>query len=213
MADTEQTDDTREETGSTSGPQGAPAKPKKKDRKQAIIVVASVVGVIIAWLTYRSRSSSSSSNAQAAGSGGGVSTTPYMAAATQQAQAGAGMVAGYGDPSASAGFNSYMQNIQAEIDALSQQIGPAGSSTSPVTPAPAAPTLGTYWGPSTVQSNPGVSYIDNANYYGTGKGQVFQVQPSGQGFGTPVALTNPEFLQLGKPTYAVWQGGKGAVPK
>lgn len=105
--------------------------PKKKDHKQAIIAIASVFAVIIGWMGYRSSKAKSSGQ----GATPGAATNPYLAAAAQQ-QANGGNVAGYGDPSASAGFNSLMQNMQAEIEALAAQITPSGTSTTPVSTPP-----------------------------------------------------------------------------
>lgn len=99
---------------------------KKDDHRQLVIVLASIIGVVIAWFSYRAIKGGSSASA----SGTTVSSASVPGTTS-------GTVAGYGsNTDAYNGFTSYLQNLGTEVTALSNQINTQANSTAtlPATP-------------------------------------------------------------------------------
>lgn len=174
------------------GPHGTHGKPaaaagKKKDHKQLIVIVVSVVGVIIAWISYKS-----SQNKAAADDPTMTGTSPYAQAANGQAAAG-GNVAGAGDPSSTAGFASYLANLQAEIDGLQTAVD--GFTPTPVVTPPTGPVLkppSQIYKPHFIYgaAAKGLKYIRNR-----ATGAFYQVQPNGSLY----KLNPVQYAELGNP--------------
>lgn len=94
-----------------AGEAGAPAGEKKKeDHRQQIIVIATILGVIVAYLTYRSVRGGT-----AAASSTGV---PLTSASVPGTTSGTVADSGVGSTDAINGFNSYLDNISGELTSL-----------------------------------------------------------------------------------------------
>lgn len=91
-------------------PAGGDAGDKDGKRKQAIIVIASVVGVIIAWLTYRSIRSGSTGTAASTAAATGTQLGTGTVAGTQ--------TAGSPDNGFSSSLSQMLANLQNEIAAI-----------------------------------------------------------------------------------------------
>lgn len=107
---------------------GDPKDAKKDSHRQSLLVIFSVLGVVIAWFTYRSLKGGTAAATTTAGSASLPGTTT-------------GTVAGSGmDTDAYNGFTSYLQNIQGQITDLANQVGTQANSTAtpPVSDATAA---------------------------------------------------------------------------
>lgn len=122
------------EPGST-----APAGEKKKeDHRQQILVIGSIVGVVIAWFTYKSVK------------GGGASASGTQVSSASVPNSTSGTVAGSGmDTDAYNAFTSYLQNINGEVQGLQNSINTQANSTSTL-PATTGSSSGTYAGPELV---------------------------------------------------------------
>ncbi len=106
---------------------------KKTDHKTAVIVVVSIVGVIIAWMTFRKSGSSSSA------AGAVTAPTPYLGVGQVAGAATTtpGTNPGPADPNA-AGFAAMLANMQTSLNAIVHNTTPTGASTA--TPIPSQHT-------------------------------------------------------------------------
>lgn len=113
-----------------AGGKPAAAGGKKKDRTGPIIVVVSIIGVIIAWVSYR-RNASGASGADASMQGTGTAAVPSSV----------GNVAGsgtYQSPNdATAGFQSYLDNMSSQLATIAGQLNQPASGTTDTPTSPA----------------------------------------------------------------------------
>jgi hypothetical protein len=196
-------------TAEGADPHGKP--PAKADKgnagKTSILVVLSVVGVVIAWITYKHQVSTSAA-AQSANT-----TSPAYAAGT-------GTVAGAStDPTTgtdpTAGFASYLANLSGEIATLQGQIGALGPvmSGAPVT-TPSSPSK-----PPAFQfgsAAAGDKYIRDRQ-----TGSIYQVQQGGlmyhlspsQWAATQAGNPKVSYTQYGAPAPAKKPAAKAPAKK
>lgn len=131
----------------------------KPDRKTGLLVALSAVGVVIAYLTYRSMRGR---GASAAAAGGSSATNPAN-------YPGAGTVAGT-DPTAGAGFDTMLANLSTQIGALQTSV-----SAIPTTPSSTSSGTTAAASPHRFQYRKGLHYIRGNG----GTGPIYQVESDG----------------------------------
>lgn len=142
-----------------------PKDKKKEDHRQMLLVIASLVGVVIAWFTYKSiRGGASASGA------------PVSSASIPATTSGSVLGSG-GDTDAVNGFTSYLQNLTGQLTQLQNTINTQanGTGTLPATtstqlPVPIASTL---FAPA----------ASSAGYGRTQSGLVYQIESDGSELG------------------------------
>jgi hypothetical protein len=111
----------------------APAGEKKKeDHRQQLIAVATILGVIVAYLTYRSVKGGSST----ASASGQTLTSASVPGASNGIVAGSG-----GNTDAINGFTSYLQNISGELTTLNGNLTNTQANSTSTLPATPSPTI------------------------------------------------------------------------
>lgn len=172
-------DEADDDPGATAGE--APKDKKKDQKKQTVIAVASVAGVVVAFLIFRSRSGGGSAPATMS-PGGSIGTyTP------------SGNVVGSGtDPSAVQGLSTLLGNQSLQLQSLEAAIAgltPAQSTAD--TPAVTPPAF-----------ELGAAAADDTYVRNDTTGAIYQVQP-GQGGTAPnfVYLNGQQYAALGKPAF------------
>lgn len=184
---TEAEDDTRARDDAADGADGKPKKGKKPDRKQMIIVVASVVGVVIAFLTYRSRSASTAAP-------GASSNVPLSESGTN------GQVLGSGGTVDQSSIDQGFQQLLAGQQSLLNLYGATPSGTQTGQPS-------TYsWAQFVAQPSSLISFIRDA-----ANGAIYEVEPTASGGSVYYHLTPAEYAQLGNPTFTNF-GKAGGTP-
>lgn len=183
----------REDPDAPPAAGGEHGKPKDKTGgKTSVLIVLSIVGVVIAWITYKHQVSSAATAANSANTtspayGGGVG--------------GTGTVAGSTGADPTAGFASYLANLSGEISTLQGQIaamGPVMSGTPVTTPVSPSNPPAFQFGSAAA----GDKYIRDR-----GTGNIFQVQQGGLMY----HLTPSQMAALGNPKYTEY--GQAAKPK
>lgn len=169
------------------GAKGEVAKVETKlgKHRDLIIIVVSLLGVIIAWVSYRRAKSGGSSGSTFTDTTGSGSAGP------------AGLVAGSGAPDASAldGLSTYLSNIQAELDTLtaaSRQkakgwVAPTRYNSPRWRNEPASEKPHFLFGAAAK----GLKFLRNRR-----TGAILEVNPNG----TLYKLTHRQYILLGKPT-------------
>lgn len=225
MADLDGLDDDRDDR--PGGPDAA-GKKKGPDRKQIIIVVASVVGVIIAWISYRSSKSNTAapaapvatsgypSTGQVAGQGSPDDDSSYLNQLASQLTAGQQSLAqqlqasqqaqAQASSDAQSGFSTALSNLSSELSSIESGLqSPTGTSTATPPASPSAPSV--LYGPAAA----GASYVRNSV-----DGAIYQVTPSGMVHLQPAdyaALGDPSYTSyVGAPAYPVTAAYQGPVP-
>jgi hypothetical protein len=165
------------------------------------IIALSFVGVVIAYMTYRSRSAKANAAATA------LPSSPYLDAAAQQAAAGSGgFVAGTG---ASDGLTSLLDNLSGEIAAM-QSTQQAQLTTLPdaiakaikgTTPAPVTNSAPHFIYGSAAH---GLRYIKNL-----ANGFIYQINPNGSQY----HLSASQYAELGNPKYTTYGSAPRPKPK
>lgn len=167
-----------------AGGKGKPppgGKGKKPDPKTLILIVLSLAGVVVAWMTFKKPSAAAAA---------GTATTTGASSATVPTTSG-GYVAGATDPNAGAGFASMLNNLSGQLTQLQASI-PAV--TVPTTPT--SPSSGTTAPPSAVPPAPPSFDFANAQsdtyIRNDSNGLISQVGPSG----VAVGLTAPQWASV-----------------
>lgn len=165
--------------GGKPGKDGKPDPTEKKDSsKTTVLVLLSIVGVVIAWISYKHQVTA------AASAGGADTTSPAYGGGV----GGTGTVAGSTDSGgdASSGFASYLANLSGEISTLQGQVAALPTTTTPVT-TPTSP------------SKPAAPKFDFLNYKkdtyirDQSSGAIYQVQA---GTGTQIHLTPAQWAAV-----------------
>lgn len=143
---------------------GAPPKgAKKPPPKNAIIIILSLAGVVIAWMTFKKPSTASTASTTGASS----ATVPSV---------DTGTVAGATDPNAGAGFASMLNNISGQLTQLQASTPATTTATTPTsgssgTVAPAFDYAGAS-SDSYIRNN-ATGEIDQVN----SSGSIFHINP------------------------------------
>lgn len=190
-----------EKPGGEKGGAVAKAEGKLGKHRDLIIIVISIVGVVIAWVSYRHVKGGGAS-------GSGAATAPDYTSGSGATPAG--FVAGSGaDTGASDGLLTLLSNMQHELDQLNTTIGATGA------PRPKWTRPARYnsprWAGEPASEKPhylfgaaakGLTYLRNL-----ATGAVYQINPNGRAF----KLNRRQYAALGKPT-AITYGHKPTPP-
>lgn len=192
--------------GDKSSALGNPNTPagKKKDHKESILVAVSIIGVVIAWISFKSISSGASNSTVSGTSAPLVSSGTVAGASSDTAdsnsylnqlstEVGAMLTSNQANATAqqqaNSGFASYLSNLSDEIGTLSSAVTAGAGTPSTPTATPSAFAMG-----SAAQND---TYVRNAS-----DNKIFQVSQSGAFYW----LNPAEYASLGKPAATNYSG-------
>lgn len=150
---------------------GEPKDKKKEDHRQQILVIASLAGVVLAYITYKSIRSGSAS----------ASGTTVSSASVPNTTSGS-VVGSGGDTDAVNGFTSYLQNLSGEVTQLQNTINTQANSTAtlPATTSttPTTSMSGVNWSAPAVTGDPYQDSALAASPYLSGVYQQYKADPT-----------------------------------
>lgn len=187
-------------TSSSAGESPDQKKDRKKgDRRQLILIVVGVVGVIIAWISFRAKANSAGANNTADTS---LPTTSYSPATSSGLVAGGDPSGGYSSGDYSDGFAAYLSNMSDELSTLNTSLTGLQTTISSKIPSPITPPKSSTTAKPTVKigaAAKGLKYVRDL-----ASGIIYQVQTGTGGKPVFVHVTAADYAALGKPTYTTY---------